>query len=176
MIAAIDKFAPEYLTIGEYTFSLRKFREITGHDDSLPYTATLYANGRPVCDLFNDGWGGETMVTPSTAENSAYHEICDYLSEHGDEFVLAEMCNITLYYDNVSIIGDCLAENYSLRQEIERANKGGKAVAYKKSAGSIVSGQLRNVLPCVDKKGYTLVFYADGTDNMLDEEPEKQIV
>lgn len=49
---------------GELTFSMRSYVPINGHDDSLPYQADLYLNGVGLCHCFNDGWGGETKLTP----------------------------------------------------------------------------------------------------------------
>ena len=49
---------------GKDKFSIREFRVIGGHDDSLPYTAILCINNNPLCKCFNDGWGGDTELTP----------------------------------------------------------------------------------------------------------------
>ena len=65
-MATINKkgYYPNFntLKINGYNFSLRKFSEVKGHDDSLPYVATLYINNKKVCFLHNDGWGGETTI------------------------------------------------------------------------------------------------------------------
>lgn len=45
-------------------FTMMDYQEINGHDDSLPYNATLYLNGNPFCKCMNDGWGGVTLLTP----------------------------------------------------------------------------------------------------------------
>ena len=45
-------------------FTMMDYQEINGHDDSLPYNATLYLNGKPFCKCMNDGWGGDTLLTP----------------------------------------------------------------------------------------------------------------
>ena len=44
-------------------FTMMDYQEINGHDDSLPYKATLYLNGNPFCKCMNDGWGGITLLT-----------------------------------------------------------------------------------------------------------------
>jgi hypothetical protein len=44
------------------TFTLKNYHRVKGHDDTLPYEATLCANGVKVATCFNDGWGGETNV------------------------------------------------------------------------------------------------------------------
>lgn len=51
------------LSVGGHTFRLKNCIEVNGHDDSLPYTATLYIGNKKVCNLFNDGWGGITEIT-----------------------------------------------------------------------------------------------------------------
>ena len=45
-------------------FTLRRYLPVNGHDDTLPYQADLYLNGKGLCHCFNDGWGGETLLTP----------------------------------------------------------------------------------------------------------------
>lgn len=45
-------------------FTMMDYQRINGHDDSLPYNATLYLNGKPFCKCMNDGWGGDTLLTP----------------------------------------------------------------------------------------------------------------
>lgn len=49
---------------GKYVVEMRNFREIEGHDDSLPYKAELFVNGKKIAECHNDGWGGDTMITP----------------------------------------------------------------------------------------------------------------
>lgn len=48
--------------VGGHEFTLKDCKEVYGHDDSLPYVANLYIDGKKVCSLFNDGWGGETTI------------------------------------------------------------------------------------------------------------------
>lgn len=59
---------PEYMCnvikCGDDKYTLRDFKLIEGHDDSLPYSATLCINGKPICKCFNDGCGGDTQLTP----------------------------------------------------------------------------------------------------------------
>ena len=52
------------IKIGVYTFELKNFKEVYGHDDSLPFTAILYVNGKRIATCSNDGWGGEAFVQP----------------------------------------------------------------------------------------------------------------
>lgn len=48
-----------------HKIELKNVREIPGHDDSLPYVADLIVDGKKVASLHNDGWGGETDITPT---------------------------------------------------------------------------------------------------------------
>lgn len=61
-------------TYGNFTFELKAFREIAGHDDSLPFTASLYINNKRVATVTNDGWGGDAVVYPN-GKNSALLDI-----------------------------------------------------------------------------------------------------
>lgn len=49
--------------IGKYKIDVKKVKEVYGHDDSFPYIAELWANGKHIADCHNDGWGGETLIT-----------------------------------------------------------------------------------------------------------------
>ena len=51
------------LEVGGHKFTLKGCKEVVGHDDSLPYVGRLYIDGKQVCTLYNDGWGGETNIT-----------------------------------------------------------------------------------------------------------------
>ncbi len=52
------------IQFGDKKFTLKNFRLQIGHDDSLPYAAILCVNNKPICQCLNDGWGGETELTP----------------------------------------------------------------------------------------------------------------
>ena len=61
----------DVITCDKSVFTMRDFRKQSGHDDSLPYTALLCHNGKAICRCTNDGWGGETQITPvGTAERA----------------------------------------------------------------------------------------------------------
>lgn len=49
--------------LGGHEITLKNCKEQIGHDDSLPYSARLFIDGKIVCSLYNDGWGGETFIT-----------------------------------------------------------------------------------------------------------------
>ena len=79
---------------GKDRFTLKEFKVQVGHDDSLPYTAILCVNGKSICRCLNDGWGGQTEMTPLDAQSRALMasvqvKIAKYKwSFHGTEFVL----------------------------------------------------------------------------------------
>lgn len=56
---------------GKDRFTLKDFKLQDGHDDSLPYSAILCFNGKPVCHCLNDGWGGMTEMKPLDAQTRA---------------------------------------------------------------------------------------------------------
>lgn len=87
---------------GDDVFTLKDYRCQFGHDDSLPYHAILCCNGKEMCECFNDGWGGETIITPSDA--TLFDEVCDrFIDNYKWSFVGYEH-NLTL-----SFIADTLA-------------------------------------------------------------------
>ena len=49
-------------------FTMTNYMQVNGHDDSLSYQAVLCMDGEPVCSCFNDGWGGETLLTPTDSK------------------------------------------------------------------------------------------------------------
>jgi hypothetical protein len=73
--------------------TLTKVRKVRGHDDSLPFDAILLADGKPVAELFDDGWGGEVQIhwLPDGRENNeVWNAIMElgrnrHLKEHPEE-------------------------------------------------------------------------------------------
>ena len=64
-------------------FTLKEFKLITGHDDTLPYSAILCVNGKPVCHCVNDGWGGTTEMHPLDAQSRALMaSVCVKISKY----------------------------------------------------------------------------------------------
>ena len=53
---------------GRDRFTLQEFKLQDGHDDSLPYSALLCLNDKPICRCINDGWGGETEMQALDAQ------------------------------------------------------------------------------------------------------------
>lgn len=83
------------IVCGHDRFTLSRFKLQDGHDDSLPYSANLCVNGIEICHCLNDGWGGQTEMTPFDALTKAkfaslWNKIsANYkCSSHGIEFPL----------------------------------------------------------------------------------------
>ena len=88
------EFGCNVIECGKDRFTLKDFKIQDGHDDSLPYSATLCINGNPICKCVNDGWGGTTEMTPFDIKTmvimaSVQLNISRYKwSFHGTEFAL----------------------------------------------------------------------------------------
>lgn len=52
------------MKFGNYDIELRNVKLVRGHDDSLPYTGFMYINDKKVAECYNDGWGGDSVITP----------------------------------------------------------------------------------------------------------------
>lgn len=82
--------------IAGYELTLRNFKIVTGHDDSLPFNASLYINGQRVCKCFNDGWGGVADCTDFTDKGKAlFDAVCAAL--FGMTFPLTPYPGNTVY-------------------------------------------------------------------------------
>ena len=44
-------------------YEVRGYREVSGHDDSVPFVATIYRDGKRILHAENDGWGGSDNYT-----------------------------------------------------------------------------------------------------------------
>ena len=70
-IIDIDNTIYDVVQCDKNKFTIRDFKLQEWHDDSLPYTAILCNNGKPLCSCFNDGYGGTTSITPLDAMSKA---------------------------------------------------------------------------------------------------------
>ncbi len=89
---------------GKDRYTLKECRLIEGHDDTLPYTAKLCLNGKPVCSCFNDGWGGVTEIKPLDIRSKA---ILSSMCLKVGQYKLS--CNGTEFPLDVEFIADTLA-------------------------------------------------------------------
>lgn len=68
-LSGSPEFGCNVIQCGKNRFTLKDFRKQSGHDDSLPYTAILCMNNKPICRCTNDGWGGLTDTKPINLES-----------------------------------------------------------------------------------------------------------
>lgn len=57
-------------TINGITFQLCSFKIIDGHDDSIPFSGNLYANGIKIGEALNDGWGSDASFYRTNAKRN----------------------------------------------------------------------------------------------------------
>ena len=63
------------MQFGKYVLELKKYRQIKGHDDSIPFEGELYCNGTHIAGCWNDGWGGDAQVKPVLGNLALYNEV-----------------------------------------------------------------------------------------------------
>lgn len=161
-MTTLDIIAPTTITLGDYTFTLKNFHRVNGHDDSLPYTATIYVNGKRTFNAFNDGWGGETNFQTIDKAKVNEQTINDYLS--GNKFPWCTYANVTIYYNRLACVADSLADNADLRKTLSRMKKKGKALAYNTLTSDICTAPRALIADYVLNKGYTLIYNEDGSE------------
>jgi len=86
--------------------SVTKVKAVAGHDDSQPFQAILLADGKPVANLYDDGWGGGVQIhwmggKTNTAVQAAIRELGEqkYLQEHPEDGPEQAKENALLYGD-----------------------------------------------------------------------------
>lgn len=72
------------MIFGKHKFTLIDFEEIDGHDDSLPYNASIKMDDIVIAKGMNDGWGGDTQITVLNKE--LYDKAEKLLKKHKDEY------------------------------------------------------------------------------------------
>ena len=50
------------IKVGKLKFTMKDFKRVDGHDDTLPYSAILCVDKKPLAHCYNDGYGGETNI------------------------------------------------------------------------------------------------------------------
>lgn len=64
------------------TFTMPNAVEVFGHDDTLPYNGTLYADGVPIADFWNDGWGGNSEYSIKDGMEEKFNEIKERITNY----------------------------------------------------------------------------------------------
>ena len=119
VVTNLNQKKEEYYDVieaGKHKFAIRDFKLQDGHDDSLPYSAVLCDNGKPLCKCINDGWGGQTELSTTNVRDAAVltsvkKTIGQFKFSYGDV-----VFDLTLDF-----IADLLAEgeNYKLNRTIK---------------------------------------------------------
>lgn len=86
-------------------WQISNFKIVSGHDDSLPYTADALYNGKKAVFCSNDGWGGSDSF--SLAKGAAGNSIDSFLSAvkasakaaTGDECPMSDMPGLWVTWD-----------------------------------------------------------------------------
>ena len=153
-------FNPLTCNVAGHEFSLKEFKEINGHDDSLPYEAILCCDGKPLCSVLNDGWGGPTNVM-KIYNKKAYSRISEEIenkqypiSPWDIDMFGTEILEFSC--DDVCAIADYLAENYA-------------------NLYSLCDSQSIVYYDTTDKKFKKYTFKGQVTDNMSKSFAEKQL-
>ena len=97
-----------------YTVSLKNFRIIPGHDDSLPYHASVVINGEVVGTITNDGWGGQSDFDCNDDCRDLCNQFNDYAngydlypdgSPKGLHVTLWDLCDILAHVEGAKNFG-----------------------------------------------------------------------
>lgn len=121
---------PKIKQIGQYKCELKCFKEIIGHDDSLPYIAKLYINGKYVCQVMNDGWGGMSFIREMN-NKSLYDEFNSFIKD----IVAFTYQDITIKYHSLEDFCDMLADDTLKYQLIDKKSK--DHIVFEKPNGGI---------------------------------------
>lgn len=114
----LDTLFPTSAKVGNHEVEIRSFKEIAGHDDSMPYQAKVYVDGKETAVVYNDGWGGESNVQATKTEAyKVLNELEQYIRDHKEEFFMGEYEGLKLYHTNLSSICDTLAMNCGYRKD-----------------------------------------------------------
>jgi len=54
-------------------YEVRGYREVAGHDDSTPFIASIYRDGKKVFSASDDGWGGGASYRGATEDVERFH-------------------------------------------------------------------------------------------------------
>jgi hypothetical protein len=116
---------------GKYHLELKNFRLISGHDDSLPFEADMYCNGRFICHCWNDGWGADACVKPNIDELALFVEVQKEVNNTSGLFERQD------WYYTIPIVCDLLGCEWSAYQEIQKAQR--TQLVFKKPDGSTIA-------------------------------------
>ena len=121
---------PKIKQVGKYKCELKCCKEIIGHDDSLPYIAKLYINGKYVCQVMNDGWGGMSYIREMNNQ-SLYDEFNSFIKD----IVAFTYHDMTIKYHSLEDFCDLLAGQTLKYQMVNKMSK--NHIVFEKPNGGI---------------------------------------
>lgn len=83
----IDMGAKIISQVGNYKVALVNLSLCEGHNDSMPYTGTLFINSKRIGSVHNDGWGGVSQITVEQHEDE-YDSLVKFLSDKREHFTI----------------------------------------------------------------------------------------
>lgn len=126
---------------GIYVIEMRKFKKIIGHDDTLPFVAELWANGKHIANCHNDGWGGDTATIPTNIE--LFNEVAKVVCSTKGAFNEADW-NYTM-----PILADELADKCLFNVTVQKEQK--KGLVFMAENGNLITvpfkTKIRSVVP-----------------------------
>lgn len=57
---------------------LKGVKFVKGHDDSQPFTGTMYVNGKKCAELYDDGWGGGCQINAVSGMSATLDAVYEY--------------------------------------------------------------------------------------------------
>ena len=95
---------------GSLVFTLKNFIRVGGHDDTLPYQAKLYVNNTFLCLCFNDGWGGETVLSDKNEKNNLFTKCTEKVAQYKWKYI-DSLIDLNIHF--IADILACTANYYS---------------------------------------------------------------
>ena len=134
------------MTLGNDVIELKALKEIKGHDDSFPYEAILFVNGKKTANVWNDGWGGETNVEPC---DGLAVLVLGVLNDEAKKVKMRQHNEFT--YGSIGEICDDLAFNHLLLKD---AKKKGLSEKYDLIYFNEKEGKIKTFKPKVSIPSY----------------------
>lgn len=119
------------MTFGKFILELKNFREIKGHDDSLPFDGELYCNGVHIAECWNDGWGGDANVKPVIDNIKLYNEVQSCVNKTNGLFGHSD------WYYTLPLLCDLLAGEHMMYEYVKEAQKNN--IIFKNQHGEFVA-------------------------------------
>ena len=150
--------------IGKYKCELKCFKEIVGHDDSLPYIAKLYINGKYVCKVMNDGWGGMSSIEEMN-NKSLYDEFNSFIKG----IIAFTYQDMTIKYHSLEDFCDFLADDTLKYQMVNKMSK--DHIVFEKPNGGLFRIKMKQpiatLVQCYNESLLKIIEYHLGAEGIL---------